>query len=88
MCVCDDIAQIMRRQALSRLSVHIEAVPEPKFEVFERIENLLRLTAFVGMVLSFLCILTGAFNPAARNLIGLGVAFLCLSIALYIFRRR
>jgi hypothetical protein len=85
----DDIAQIMRRQALSRLVVNFENVKELKTQIptFTKIFILIKWFNWIGLFLSTSCIVAGLIMPDAKNLVGLGVAFFALFIALTIYRR-
>ena len=84
----DDIADSMRRQALTRLTFATEVVESPSVPpVMRRLDRFARLAIGIGIFLSSLAIVTGALNPDMRNLIGLGVSFLALFLALSIYRR-
>ena len=85
----DDIAQIMRRQALSRLAVNFETAPEEQLTLpaNSRLGVLLKWFNWIGLFLSSACIMAGAIMPDAKNLVGLGVAFLTMFVALYMYRR-
>ena len=84
----DDIAQVMRRQALSRLSFSITAEPEETINVFNRLHSLLRITSLLGMSFGLISVITGILKPAHQNLVGLGVAIIAIFAALYIFQRK
>jgi len=84
----DDIAQVMRRQSLSRLTVAMTtAESQPTEPLALRIDTFIKWSNWMGLFLSSVCITAGILIPTARNLIGLGVAFLTLFVALYLYRR-
>mgnify|MGYP003683199283 CR=1 FL=1 len=86
----DDIADLMRRQALSTVSIGFENkvsdIGESKVET--RGLPFLKWVNWAGLFFSSFCIVTGLATPGARNLVGLGASFLVLFIALSIYRRR
>jgi hypothetical protein len=85
----DDIAQLMQRRAMSCLSVHFETVD--KVDIPQVIGRGLQLAVkwvnWLGLFFSSFCIVAGLSQPDAKNLIGLGVTFLTLFIAMYIYRK-
>lgn len=84
----DDIADLMRRQSLTRLTFAAEigdSSTAPASMV--RLDRLLRVAILIGMLLSTITIMAGILNPAERNLIGLGVSFLAFFVALFLYRR-
>ena len=87
----DDIAQIMRRQALSRLSFNMTPSGESTLNnepEFSAVDILIKWANWIGIFLSTTCVMAGMLIPNARNLVGLGVAALTLFIALLMYRRR
>jgi ribosomal protein S27AE len=86
----DDIAQIMRRQALSLLTIPVETQKQGGESEFSltALDIFVRWALWVGLVLSVSCIVAGLFIPDTRNLVGLGVASLTLFMACAIYRRR
>ena len=87
----DDIAQIMRRQALSRLAVNMQPSGESTLDekpVFRTIDILIKWANWLGIFMSSFCVMAGILIPNSRNLVGLGVAALTLFIALYLYRRK
>ncbi len=86
----DDIAQIMRRQSLSRLTVNMTTAGDPAIHqkpVFTAVDILIKWANWIGIILSTSCIMAGLLIPNSRNLVGLGVAALTLFISLLIYRR-
>ena len=87
----DDIANLMRRQALSMVSVNYQKEkgdsPGAGTEVVERYP-ILKWINWVGLFSSSFCIVAGMLTPGAQNLIGLGFSFLIIFLGLYIFRTR
>jgi ribosomal protein S27AE len=84
----DDIAEVMRKQALSRLT--IQALPAPSNETAIKelpIDFITKTILWGALFVSLSLILVGFFNPAARNLIGLGFSFMLMFIALLLYRR-
>lgn len=85
----DDIAQVMRRQALSRLTINFETEKKSnKSFTTSRTDRIIKWINWVGFFTSAAFIVTGALLQDSRNLIGLGVAMLSLFVALHLFRRR
>lgn len=86
----DDIAQLMRRQALSRLSVSMTTSGtkvEDSKPVYRAVDIFIKWINWLGLFLSSACITAGVLIPNARNLVGLGVAALTIFIALLLYRR-
>ena len=84
----DDIAQVMRRQTLSRLTVTFNTRTGSKtVEEFKPVDILIKWANWVGIFMSTTCVVAGMLIPNARNLSGLGVASLTLFIALLLYRR-
>jgi hypothetical protein len=86
----DDIAQIMRRQTLSRLTVMTEPSGEPQLDrkpVLQAVEVMIKWANWIGILLSTSCVTAGLMIPNSRNLVGLGVAALTLFVSLLIYRR-
>ena len=86
----DDIAQLMRRQALSRLTVNITTTGETTLvqkHAFTAIDIMIKWANWIGIILSTSCIMAGLLLPNSRNLVGLGVAGLTLFIAMLLYRR-
>lgn len=84
----DDIAALMRRQALSRLSVRFEiSTHKDSKPILSKTHTFLKWFNWMGLFLSSGCIVAGIIMPGAKNLVGLGVAFLTLFVALQIYRR-
>ncbi len=84
----DDIAEVMRKQALSRLT--IQALPAPSNDSAIKelpIDFITKTILWGALFVSLSLILVGFFNPAARNLIGLGFSFMLMFIALLLYRR-
>lgn len=87
----DDIAQLMRRQALTRLSVPMTPSGESTLDqkpVFSAVDIMIKWAIWIGIIMCTSCIVAGLMIPNSRNLVGLGVAALTLFIALSIYRRR
>ncbi len=85
----DDIAELMRRQALSRLT--IQALPEntrPSQKTDLPVDFIIKTILWGALMLSLALIVVGFINPGARNLIGLGFSFFVMFIALLLYRRR
>lgn len=86
----DDIAHLMRRQALSRLTIKMDkAAPAPMAspELYAKLKLLLKWFNWLGLSVGSACIMAGAIMPGAKNLVGLGVAMVTLFIALHMYRR-
>lgn len=84
----DDIAEVMRKQALSRLT--IQALPDQSNDSAIKdlpIDFITKTILWGALFVSLSLILVGFFNPAARNLIGLGFSFMLMFIALLLYRR-
>ena len=84
----DDIAPVMRRQALSRLTQNFTVVPSAKEKLFAQTQRLIRWTSVVGFLVGFAFVSNGLVDPSSRNLIGLGVAIMSLNGFLYYSQRR
>ena len=87
----DDIAHLMRRQVLSRLSINMTPSTESTLDqepVFTAVDIMIKWANWLGIFLSTTCITAGMLLPNSRNLVGLGVAALTLFIALLMYRRR
>ncbi len=84
----DDIAHLMRKQALSRLTVQIETVPTVDNEInITPLDIMIKWATWVGLFMSTACVVAGLLIPQARNLVGLGAAFMVLFFALLLYRR-
>lgn len=85
----DDIAQLMRRQALSRLTVNFEKVSDTKVESKHpaKLSFALKWFNWTGLFFSSAAVVAGIIMPDAKNLVGLGVAVLMLFVALHMYRR-
>ncbi len=85
----DDIAQLMRRQALSRLTVSMVKAGdnESTHSIHRSVDIFIKWVNWVGLVSSTSCVMAGLLIPGARNLVGLGVAALTLFVALFLYRR-
>lgn len=84
----DDIAEVMRRQALSRLTVQALPIKAHDPALVKLPIDLITKTILWGaLLISISLIAVGFFNPGARNLIGLGFSFFVMFIALVLYRR-
>lgn len=86
----DDIASVMRRRALSFLSVNFVTDKLPTKQGIDLSLGLalaLKWINWLGFLFSSACIVVGLTVPDARNLIGLGAAFLSLFVALFVYRK-
>lgn len=85
----DDVALTMRNRALSCLSVtfEVDKLPKTPSLVIKGFQEALKWLNWVGLFFSSFCIVAGLSMPDAKNLIGLGVTFLTLFVALYIYRK-
>lgn len=85
----DDIAHLMRRQSLSRLTVHFETPKMPPRQIGNnRLEFLLKSINWIGLFIGSFFVVAGEILPDSKNLVGLGVACLALFGALHLYRRR
>ena len=86
--VDDDIAQMMRRQALSMMTTSLSyGESEGVSSEFQKKTPVMKWSIYIGLCLSLICVSAGLFLPNARNLIGLGVSFLAIFGFLYFYRR-
>lgn len=89
----DDIAHLMRRQSLSRLTVQFEIAKTPvkglsKEKAFFGLDFYLKWINWIGLFIGSFFVVAGQILPDSKNLVGLGVASLALFVALHIYRRR
>ena len=84
----DDIASLMRRQALSMITTSLSTLETVEGESeFQRKTPVMKWAITMGICCSLACIVVGLFSPIARNLIGLGASFLAIFTFLYYYRR-
>lgn len=86
----DDIAELMRRQVLSRLTVKLET-SKPVAPALAEIQPLLFVVLrWISALLLFTAtafITIGLLAPNQKNLVGLGVAFMALAYIAYSYRK-
>lgn len=86
----DDIAITMRNRTLSLISVGFVSSPEggrPSLVMSQGLKFALKWVNIMGFLFSSACVVVGLTVPDAKNMIGLGVAFLMLFVALSIYRK-
>lgn len=84
----DDIANLMRRQALSMITTSLShGDRSAERSEFQRKTPVMKWVIYIGLCLSLTCITIGLFSPGARNLIGLGASFLAIFTFLYYYRK-
>jgi len=85
----DDIAEIMRKQSLSRLTFQFATAVDSKKtkETIPRAFAILKLIAALLLFMGTAFILVGFFTPNAKNLVGLGAALSSVAMATFLYRR-
>ncbi len=85
----DDIAELMRKQALSRLTFQF-ATAQNTQKPEEIVPRAFTFLKWIGALLLFLgaaFIVIGLLTPNAKNLVGLGAALCSLAVMTFLYRR-